>query len=68
MYNEFMRYSFVPGYVKWPPVISLEKAIPTTLVRQKEDDIFEDKEDLDEDEDSEQGDQPSQLPRRSVKY
>ena len=30
MYNEFLRYSFVPSYVRWPPVISLEEAIPTS--------------------------------------
>ena len=52
MYNEFLRYSFVPSYVRWPPVISLEEAIPTSHVRQKED-IFKDWEDLEEDEDSE---------------
>ena len=67
MYNEFLRYNPVPGYVRWPPVIIPEKAIPTSHVRQKEADIFEDEEDLEEDEDSEQGDHPSQQPR-SVKY
>uniref|UniRef100_A0A161WU68 Uncharacterized protein n=1 Tax=Daucus carota subsp. sativus TaxID=79200 RepID=A0A161WU68_DAUCS len=64
MYNELLRYSLVPGYVRWPPVISPEEAIPTSSVWQKEADIFEDE----EDEDSEKGDQPSQQPKRSVKY
>ena len=68
MYNEFLRYSLVPGYVRQPPVIIPEEVIPTSPVRQKEVVIFEDEEDLEEDEDSEQGDQPSQQPRRSVKY
>ena len=45
-----------------------EEAILTSPVRQKEADIFKDEEDLEEDEDSGQGDQPSQQPRRSVKY
>lgn len=67
MYNEFLRYTPIPSYVRWPPVISPEEEIPTSPVRQKEANIFEDEEDLEEDEDFKQGDQPSQQPRRSVR-
>ena len=59
-----MRYSPIPGYVRWPPVIIAEETIFTSPIWQKEVDIFEDE----EDEDSEQGDQPSQQLGRSVKY
>ncbi|KAL1824167.1 hypothetical protein ACET3Z_010945 [Daucus carota] len=55
MYNEFLRYSLVPGYVRWPPVIIQKRLFLQQPVRQKEAVIFEDEEDLEEDEDSEQG-------------